>query len=183
DAAPRLVYDSNSNNLLLFWVRGDDIRMAMEPDFPDSSTDPDYWSEAVVTAGESWGSKDFDLVMGDSGQIALIWSDISVPFYPKRLGPDHFDPNRIDPNVVDLYKDQFNLPAYTDPNDPNSILVSHDLWVSYHDPCFPRYWSRPRQLTWVFITRDRQSMRQWNIKTRVITMLMFTMFPARAEVI
>ncbi|NIP23900.1 MAG: hypothetical protein GWN67_06900, partial [Phycisphaerae bacterium] len=148
DAAPRLVYDSNSNNLLLFWVRGDDIRMAKEPDFPDSSTDPNYWSQVVVTCGESWGSKDFDLVMGNSGQIALVWSDISIPFYPKRLGPGHFDPNRIDPNSIDPYKDQFNLPAHTDPNDPNRILVSHDLWVSYHDPNFPQHWSLPRQLTW-----------------------------------
>jgi len=88
------------------------------------------------------------LVMGDSGQIDLVWSDISVPFYPKRLGPDHFDPSRIDPNSIDPYKDQFNFPAHTDPNDPNQILVSHDLWVSYHNPNFPQHWSLPRQLTW-----------------------------------
>ena len=146
DTSPRLIYDEDGN-LLLFWVKGDDICMAKGNGNTITRNDVDQ-AEAVVTAGKSWGSKDFDLVMGDNGQIALIWSDISVPFYPKRLGPNHFDPNRIDPNSVDPYKDQHNLPAHTDPNDPNRILVSHDLWISYHDPCFPQYWSKPRQLTW-----------------------------------
>jgi hypothetical protein len=142
DTSPRLIYDGDGN-LLLFWVKGDDICMAKGNGNTITRNDVDQ-AEAVVTAGESWGSKDFDLVMGDSGQIALIWSDISVPFYPKRLGPNHFDPNRIDPNSIDPYDDQYNLPARID---PNNILVSHDLWVSYHDPGFPQYWSLPRQLT------------------------------------
>jgi hypothetical protein len=146
ETSPRLIYDGDGN-LLMFWVKGNDICMAKGNGNTITRNDVDQ-AEVVVTAGKSWGSKDFDLVMGDNGQIALIWSDISIPFYPKRLGPNHFDPNRIDPNVVDPYKDQHNLPAHTDTNDPNRILVSHDLWVSYHDPCFPQYWSRPRQLTW-----------------------------------
>jgi hypothetical protein len=146
DTSPRLIYDGNGD-LLLFWLRGDDICMAKGSGNTITRNDIDL-ADAVVTADKSWGSKDFDLVMGDNGQIALIWSDISVPYYPKRLGPDHFDPSRIDPDSIDPYKDQFNLPAHNDPNDPNRILVSHDLWVSYHDPGFPQYWSLPRQLTW-----------------------------------
>jgi hypothetical protein len=143
DAAPRLAYDPDGN-LLLFWMRGNDICVAEEANFPNLLSLPDISSKEVTSPGESMGSKDFDLVMGDQGQIALVWSDVSVPCYSKRLDPNHFDPNRIDPNRIDPNEDLYRIPT---PNEPNRVRVGYDIWVSYRDPCFG-LWSEPRQLTW-----------------------------------
>jgi hypothetical protein len=144
DSAPRLAYDPNgSGELLLFWVHADEIRMARGAggtigpnDVADATT--------VVTAGGSWGAKDFDLVTGDQGRIALVWSDVSAPNYSNRLGPDHFDPNRTEPNCVDPDRDLHRIPT---PNEPDRIRAGYDIWVAYRDPNFG-IWSLPRQLTW-----------------------------------
>lgn len=161
DAAPKLAYDPNGD-LLLFWVKGDNFNMARgtggtigpndvarstlvvrpgesmisEDFYPD--VDPD-----TRMIGASMGVKDFDVVVDrETGQMALVWSDVSQPYIdpnlvdPNRLGPNLLDPNRIDPNRLD-------------PNliDLNLFPIGYDIWVSYRDPNF-RCWSLPRQLTW-----------------------------------
>jgi len=71
DTAPRLAYDSGGT-LYLAWLQGSDIRMAVGTDVGNSVV--------VATPNESIGSKDFDLVMGDNGQVALIWNDVSETY-------------------------------------------------------------------------------------------------------
>ncbi len=149
DTSPRLIYD-NEGNLLLFWVKGDDICMAKGNGSTITRNDVDQ-AEVVVTPGGSIGSKDFDLVKGDRGQIAILWSDVSVWHdYPKQLDPNHFDPARIDPDYFDPnYSDSERIPKYINPNyaDPNHIPVCHDIWISYYESNLD-VWSMPRQLTW-----------------------------------
>ncbi len=122
DTAPRLAYDKNGN-LMLFWVRGNDIRMATEVNFEYLKTNPDAHSEVAVTAGASTGVKDFDLVMDnralltiEPNQMALVWSDASPPY--------------IEPNELD----------------PNHFKVGYDIWVAYYEPNTGS-WSFPRPLT------------------------------------
>jgi hypothetical protein len=149
DTSPRLIYDGDGN-LLLFWVKGDDICMARGKGNAITRNDVDQ-AEVVVTPGGSMGSRDFDLVMGDRGQIALVWNDVSTwSEYPKLLDPNHFDPERIDPCFFDpTYDEQYRIPRYINPNytDPNHVTFCHDIWISYYEPDMD-VWSMPRQLTW-----------------------------------
>lgn len=121
DAAPGLAYDKN-DNLLLFWVKGDDICMATGSGGTIEFNDV-VDSNVIITPGASMGVKDFDLVMDNrawpikTGQMALVWSDASMPF--------------IDPNEPD----------------PNHFQVGYDIWVAYYEPNMG-LWSKPRQLTW-----------------------------------
>lgn len=71
DAAPRLAYDA-THTLRLAWLKGNDIRFTTGTDVVNS--------KAVVTPGESMGSKDIDLVVGQNGQIALVWNDVSETY-------------------------------------------------------------------------------------------------------
>ncbi len=71
DANPRLAYDGNGI-LRLAWLKGNDIRFATGTDVAGSVV--------VATPGESLNSKDFNLVMGDSGNIALVWNDVSETY-------------------------------------------------------------------------------------------------------
>ena len=164
DVSPRLSYDPNGN-LLLFWVRGNEIRMAKESDFTsyDFSTDPNAYSRVVAMPdesmvsedfypvvdpnteqiGASMGVKDFAVVTDkETGQMALVWSDVSQPY----IDPDLLDPNLPGPNLLD--------PNHIDPNrlDPNLIdlnlfQTSYDIWVCYYEPNI-MVWSMPRQRTW-----------------------------------
>jgi hypothetical protein len=122
DSAPRLAYDMKGN-LMLFWVRGNDIRMAVEPNFTDLKTDPNLYSDVAVTPGASIGVKDFDVVTdnrelltGEPNQIALVWSDASFPSI------------------------ELNEP------DPNQFKVGYDIWLAYYEPS-TGLWSVPRPLT------------------------------------
>ena len=72
DAAPRLAYD-DLGILRLVWLKGDDIRFAEGTDVENASV--------VVTPKESMGSKDFELVMGVTGRIALVWNDGSETYH------------------------------------------------------------------------------------------------------
>jgi len=71
DAAPRLAYDS-SGTLHLAWLRGHDICVATGTDVAHA--------QVVAAPQESLQSKDFDLVMGGNGQIALVWNDVSETY-------------------------------------------------------------------------------------------------------
>lgn len=71
DASPRLLYDA-SNTLRLAWLKGNDIRFATGTDVANSVV--------VVTPGESLSSKDFDLVMSETGQMVLVWNDVSETY-------------------------------------------------------------------------------------------------------
>jgi hypothetical protein len=150
DAAPRLIYDPSIDELLLFWIRGDEVRMAKEPNFIDPSKfEPDTDSNTVPSPN---GLKDFDVVMGQQGQIALIWSSVSVPIGFPKSNPNLFNPECIEPNCIKNDPEHYDpnrLPVYMNPEcvDPNLILVNHDIWVSYRDSYFG-LWSMPRQLTW-----------------------------------
>ncbi len=154
DAAPRLIYDKQGN-LLLFWARQGEIRMATESNFGNLKTDPNTYSELVAASGGSAGIKDFDVVLGDQGQIAVIWSDVSVPLdFPESLDPGQLVPECIDPNCIrnDPHTDHYDpnrIPVHMDPNclDPSLLLVSHDIRAAYRDPTLGR-WSIPRRLTW-----------------------------------
>jgi hypothetical protein len=72
DAAPHLMYDA-AGVLRLAWLKGDDIQFATGTDVAGS--------HVVVTPGESAGSKDFDLVTGETGRIALVWNDASATYH------------------------------------------------------------------------------------------------------
>ena len=71
DASPHLLYDSNGT-LWLTWLKGDDIRITQGIDINNSLI--------ATTPGGSMGSKDYDFVIGQNGQKALIWSDISSTY-------------------------------------------------------------------------------------------------------
>ncbi|MBU0640928.1 MAG: carboxypeptidase regulatory-like domain-containing protein [Planctomycetes bacterium] len=72
DADPHLASDTGGT-LWLVWLKGDDIRFAEGLDVDNSAV--------VVTPHESMGSKDFDLVMGLTGRIALVWNDTSETYH------------------------------------------------------------------------------------------------------
>ncbi|HNQ23530.1 MAG TPA: CARDB domain-containing protein [Phycisphaerae bacterium] len=81
DAAPRLAYDPGGV-LRLAWLKGDDLRFATGLDVGNSTV--------VATPGASPGARDFDLVMGSAGQVALAWNDVSATYLD--LWVAYYDP-------------------------------------------------------------------------------------------
>lgn len=69
DSSPKLIFDG-SNNLHLAWLKGDDIRFANGTDVGSAGI--------VASPKASMGSRDFDLAMGSSGAIAVVWNDAST---------------------------------------------------------------------------------------------------------
>ena len=66
DANPQLAYAGNGD-LLLVWYKDGQLMMARNLDMDNAQT--------IVNCGDSSGGADFQLVVGNNGQISIIWTD------------------------------------------------------------------------------------------------------------
>ncbi|MCD4722516.1 MAG: hypothetical protein K8S13_22065, partial [Desulfobacula sp.] len=71
DANPILVYDS-LGDLHLAWLKGSDIRLASGLDVTNAIV--------FTSPGQSQGVRDFDVSMSSTGNIALVWNDVSETY-------------------------------------------------------------------------------------------------------
>jgi hypothetical protein len=71
DSSPRVVY-GNDGTLCMAWMKDNDIRFALGTDVTNSVV--------IASPGQSMQARDFDLVMGANGQIALVWNDVSQTY-------------------------------------------------------------------------------------------------------
>jgi hypothetical protein len=125
DASPHLIYDSGGN-LYMAWLKGNDIRFASGVNVGNSVV--------VVTPGESMGSKDFDLVIGDNDQIALVWNDVSKTY--NDIWVSYYEPlmgtwSKARQLTSDDAAERF-ISGTFDVND-NLFCVYDKTWTEYED--------------------------------------------------